>query len=130
MRMPREPIPEELRRFLLTSVPSLPFVEALLLLREGHGQPMETATIARRLSMPEHAAASVVEPLAAAGIGTPTGGPTPAHRFAPQPELAAIVEMLATFYRTNLVEVSDLIHSTTSRTARHFADAFKLKKDS
>ena len=128
--MPREPIPEDLRRFLLTSVPSVPFVEALLLLREGHGQPMETATIARRLYMPEHAAASVVEQLAAAGIVQPTGGTTPAHRFAPQPELAAIVEMLATFYRTNLVEVSDLIHSTTSRTARHFADAFKLKKDS
>ncbi len=128
--MPREPIPEELRRFLLTSVPSVPFVEALLLLRESHGEPMETATIARRLYMPEHAAATVVEQLAAAGIVQPAGGPAPAHRFAPQPELAAIVEMLATFYRTNLVEVSDLIHSTTSRTARHFADAFKLKKDS
>ena len=125
--MPREPIPEELRRFLLTSVPSVPFVEALLL-RESHGEPMETATIARRLYMPEHAATTVVEQLAAAGIVQPAGGPTPAHRFAPQPELAAIVEMLATYYRSHLVEVSDLIHSATGRTARQFADAFKLKK--
>lgn len=128
--MPREPIPEELHRFLLTSVPSVPFVEALLLLRESQGEAMETATIARRLYMPEHAAAMVVEQLAAAGIVQPTGGATPAHRFAPQPELAAIVEMLAAFYRTQLVEVTDVIHSKTGRTARQFADAFKLKKDS
>lgn len=126
--MPREPIPEELHRFLLTSVPSVPFVEALLLLREARGEAMETATIARRLYMPEHSAATVVEQLAAAGIVQPIGGA--AHRFAPQPELAAIVEMLAAFYRSHLVEVSDLIHSKTGRTARQFADAFKLKKDS
>ena len=128
--MPREPIPEELRRFLLTSEPSVPFVEALLLLRESQGEAMETAIIARRLYMPEHAAATVVEQLAAAGIVQPTGGPAPAHRFAPQPELAAIVEMLAAFYRSQLVEVTDVIHSKTGRTARQFADAFRLKKDS
>ena len=66
--MLREPIPEDLRRFLLTSVPSVPFVEALLLLREAHGEPIETTHIARRLYMPEHAVAAVLEQLAAARI--------------------------------------------------------------
>ena len=35
--MAREPIPEELRRFILTSVPSVPFVEALLVFRGANG---------------------------------------------------------------------------------------------
>ena len=37
--MPREPIPEELRRFILTSVPTVPFLEALLLFREATASP-------------------------------------------------------------------------------------------
>jgi len=59
--MSQEPLPEELRLFLLTSVPSVPFVEALLLLRDARGIPVETSQIARRLYMPEHAASTVLE---------------------------------------------------------------------
>ena len=33
--MPREPIPEDLRRFILTSIPSVPFVEAMLIYRDA-----------------------------------------------------------------------------------------------
>lgn len=127
--MPREPIPEELRRFLLTSVPSVPFVEALLLLRDAEGATVETTQIARRLYMPEHAVAAVLEQLAAARIIERAPQGPAAHRFAPHPELAAVVEQLATYYRSNLVEVTDIIHSRTARKAQHFADAFRLRKD-
>jgi hypothetical protein len=128
--MHREPIPEDLRRFLLTSVPSVPYVEALLLLREARGEPLETAQIARRLYMPEHAAATVLEQLAQARIVERAAQGPAAHRFAPPPELATMVEQLATFYRTHLVEVTDIIHARTGRKAQQFADAFKLRKDS
>ncbi|HEX5128175.1 MAG TPA: hypothetical protein VFV90_00435 [Usitatibacter sp.] len=128
--MPREPIPEDLRRFLLTSVPSVPFVEALLLLREANGEPIDTTQIARRLYMPEHAAGAVLEQLAAARIVERLPQGPPAYRFAPAPELAAVVEQLATFYRSHLVEVTDVIHSRTARKAHQFADAFRLRKDS
>ena len=128
--MPREPIPEDLRRFLQTSVPSVPFVEALLLLREAHGDPVETPLIARRLYMPEHAAAGVLEQLAAARIAERSPQGPSAYRFAPHPDLAAVVEQLAQYYRSHLVEVTDVIHSRTARKAQQFADAFKLRKDS
>lgn len=128
--MPRETIPEELRRFILTSVPSVPFIEALLVYREARGEPVEATLIARRLYMGEKPAAAVVEQLAAAGVirAASTAG---TYRFAPEPEeLAAMVEMLATYYRSNLVEVADLVHSKTGRVAQQFADAFKWRKDS
>ena len=41
-----------------------------------------------------------------------------------------MLDMLAEFYRTHLVDVTDIIHARTGRKARQFADAFKLRKDS
>jgi hypothetical protein len=128
--MAREPIPEDLRRFLLTSVPSVPFVEALLLLREARGEPVETTQIARRLYLPEHAASAVLEQLAQARMAERAPQGPSAHRFAPEPGLAAVVEQLAAYYRSHLVEITDIIHSRTGRKAQQFADAFKLRKDS
>jgi hypothetical protein len=128
--MSREPIPEELRRFILTSVPSVPFVEALLVYRGARGSPVETALVARRLYMGEKAAAEVVDQLAEARFIQPADGASgPTHRFAPDAALAAMVEQLVAYYRSHLVEVTDLIHSKTSRKAQQFADAFKWKKE-
>ena len=127
--MGREPIPEDLRRFLLTSVPSVPFVEALLLLRERRDGPLDAEYIARRIYVSPRAAADVIAQLEAASIAQraePAG-----VRFAPAtPELAAMIEQLAHFYRTHLVDVTDVIHDRTARKAQQFADAFKLRKDS
>jgi hypothetical protein len=128
--MPREPLPEELRRFVLTSVPSVPYLEALLLFRAAHGAPLTTDNVARRLYLSEAAARQVVAQLREARVvlDEPGGG---SHRFAPETvELAALLEMLSEFYRTHLVDVTDLIHNRTGRKAQQFADAFKLRKDS
>ena len=126
--MARDPIPEELRRFILTSVPSVPFVEALLIFRDAP-EALSIDTVARRLYMSEKAAAAVVAQLRDARMiePDPAGG---GSRFAPAQELAALVELLAMHYRTQLVDVTDLIHSKTGRMAQQFADAFKLRKDS
>jgi hypothetical protein len=128
--MPREPVPEELRRFILTSIPSVPFLEALLLFRGARGEPLGVEAVARRLYLSEGAARQVVAQLREARVVLQeAGGDT--HRFAPESvELAALLDMLAEFYRTHLVEVSDLIHDRAGRKAKQFADAFKLRKDS
>lgn len=127
--MTREPIPEELRRFVLTSIPSVPFVEALLVFRGAGGETVDTPLIARRLYLGEKAAAEVVAQLAEAGMVRPAGDAVPGHRYDPDPALGAMIELLVQFYRTHLVEVTDLIHSKTGRKAQQFADAFKWKKE-
>jgi hypothetical protein len=116
--MPREPLPEDLRRFILTSVPSVPFVEALLLLR-ATGAPMTAEDLARRIYVSPRVAADVLQQLQEAGVLQSS-----------DPDLAGMVDLLAVFYRTHLVEVTDLIHSRTARKAQQFADAFKIRKDS
>ena len=124
--MPRDPIPEDLRRFILTSVPSVPFVEALLIFRESR-EPLSIDAVARRLYMGEKAAAEIVAQLRNARLIEPDPAGA-GNRFAPAPEIAAIVEVLAMHYRTHLVGVTDIIHSKTGRMAQQFADAFKLRK--
>ena len=128
--MARDPIPEDLRRFILTSIPSVPFVEAMLIFRAARGAAVSNEFIAKRLYMAEKAAADVVQQLRDAGVVEAAGTDPISHRFRPQTEeLAAMLELLAAFYRSNLVDVTDLIHSRTARRAQQFADAFKLRKD-
>jgi len=127
-----EPISEELRRFILTSVPSVPFVEALLIFREAAalagGTPVTIEALARRLYVSERQAAEILEQLRTARLVEPL--PEGAgHRYAPDPDLAPVLDSLAIAYRTRLVEITALIHSRTGRMAQQFADAFKLRKD-
>ena len=114
---------------MLASVPSVPFVEALLILREARGQAVDASDVARRLYLGEPTARSVLEQLAEARIAERAPQGPAAYLFAPHPDVVAVVEMLASFYRTHLVELTDVIHSRTARKAQQFADAFKLRKD-
>jgi hypothetical protein len=75
--MPREPIPDEVRRFILTSVPSVPFVEAMLLYMGRTGSEVGIAEIARGLYIPEPAADDIVEALHAAQIVVPKNRASP-----------------------------------------------------
>jgi len=125
--MPPSTIPEDLRRFILTSVPSVPFVEAFLLFRQMAGSSLPVDQVASRLYIGVTQAAEIVGLLRAAGVIEASG--EMGHRYAPSTELAPMLDMLADHYRANLVEVSALIHSRTSRVAHQFADAFRIRKE-
>jgi hypothetical protein len=129
--MPREPIPDELRRFILTSVPSVPFVEAMLLFMAKPEHALSVEEIARGLYMPRAAAQQVVEALREAHAIAADPAQPEASRFAPATaELGAMLRNLAAFYARDLIGVTDLIHSRTARRAQQFADAFRIRKDS
>jgi hypothetical protein len=121
-------LPDDIRRFVLTSVPSVPFVEALLLFR-GSAEALDTGYVSRRLYISEQAASQVVMQLRETGIVEATANGA-AYRYAPRNDaLRSLLDRLATFYATHLIEVTQLIHSRTERAARQFADAFKLRKE-
>jgi hypothetical protein len=122
-------IPEDLRRFILTSVPSVPFLEALLLLRADPAHAWQPETLARRLYTRERVAQTLLDDLCTAGIAANTGE---AGAYAYQPasvELRDLIDRLADLYAKQLVDVTHLIHSTLDRKAQQFADAFKWRKD-
>lgn len=123
----RAELPADLRRFILTSIPSVPYLEAVLLLRAEKQRDWSAGDLARRLYLPEPQAASLLQDLHSAGIVT---GETGRMRYAPvADELAAVLDSLASEYAVNLVGVTDLIHSRVDKKAQQFADAFRFRKD-
>lgn len=126
--MPVSNIPDGVRRFLLGAVPSVPHLEALLLLHADPGQHWDAATLAARLYVEPDAGARLLADLARRGLVAPQSGGV---RYAPRDAtLAAVVDELAGIYARNVVEVAELIHSSSDRKARRFAEAFRLRKES
>lgn len=130
--MDKPSIPEDIRRFVLTSIPSVPFLEALLLMRADPLRAWHRDTLARRLYVRERTADSLLADLCKAGMVKPCAPPdADCYRYEPVPEcLRERIDRLADLYSTHLVEVTHLIHSSLDRKAQQFADAFKWRKDS
>jgi hypothetical protein len=119
-------LPADVRRFILTSVPSVPYLEAVLLLRSEPQKAWDVAQLARRLYVPERTATELLEQLRGSGIaGEEAGG----VRYAPAAELAELVDRVAAAYTADLVAITDLIHSRIDRRAQQFADAFRFRKE-
>lgn len=126
--MSKAAVPDDVRRFLLTSVPSVPYLEALLLLRAEPGRSWDSFNVASRLYVGEGQAQELLQMLHAAGVARQEAD----GRYAYQPsseELQRTLEELASTYAHNLVGVTDLIHSRVDKRAHQFADAFRIRKD-
>jgi hypothetical protein len=129
--MMRTDMPETVRRFILTSIPSVPYLEAILLLRSEPGVAWDAKRVASRLYVAPAQASELLTALAASGIAAAAS--PEAHSFSYRPatgELAAMLEELAQVYAGKLVAVADLIHSRIDKRAQHFADAFRWRKES
>jgi hypothetical protein len=127
----RPPIPDEVRRFVLTSVLSVPFLEAALLLRAEADTVWDAERLSKRLYVSKRHAAELLEQLTTAGFIVPTAKAR-CWSWGPQPPLADVIEQLAAVYAQDLVGVTELIHArgeTGETRARQFADAFRFRKD-
>lgn len=127
------PIPEEIRRFVLTSIASVPHLEALLLLRATEGQFWSDTRLAERLYISEKMAHGLMAELCHSCMLTPCeqAGPTSTYRYEPgSAHLRLTIDHLADLYARQLVDITHLIHARLDRKAQQFADAFKWRKDS
>ena len=120
-------LPADVRRFILTRIPSVPFLEAVLLLRAQPAQAWDASLLARRLYVPERKAQDLLDQLAAAGVTAAEGAA--AVRYAPREDLAALLDALAAAHAADLVAVTALIHSRIDKRAQQFADAFRFRKE-
>jgi hypothetical protein len=117
-------IPDAVRRFVTTSIPSIPYLEALLILKAGPAQAWDAAQLARRLYVSDAVAAGLLAELQAAGVAARGTG----WHYAAAAELAAMLDQVEHCYATHLVEMTALIHAGNDKRARQFADAFRWKK--
>lgn len=126
--MTQSELPADVRRFILTSIPSVPYLEAVLLLRAEPQQAWDGQQLARRLYVPERTGVELVGLLRSSGIAEPAGAEG-WIRYAPAPALADVLERVAQAYAADLVKVTGLIHSRIDRRAQQFADAFRFRKE-
>jgi hypothetical protein len=126
--MTQPTVPDEVRRFILTSIPSVPYLEALLLLRAESGRPWDSHRLAGRLYIGEGQALELLQAMQQAGVTTPRDDGS--FTYAPAREgLVALIDALAETYAQDLVGVTDLIHSRLDKRAQQFANAFRWKKE-
>lgn len=120
-------IPADVRRFLLAVIESVPHLEALLLLRADPMASWSSDAMAARLYIDESSASRLLTDLQARRLAQHEAG----HwRFdARDAEIVRIVDRLAGVYARHVVEVAELIHSTSDRKAQRFADAFRWRKE-
>jgi hypothetical protein len=124
-------IPEDIRRFVLTSIPSVPYLEALLLMRADPDQPWTRDTLARRLYVRDKVAEGLLAELCRSGMAAPSSLDADAYCYRPREDvLRERIDRLADLYASHLVDITHLIHSSLDRKAQQFADAFKWRKDS
>jgi hypothetical protein len=119
-------IPAHVAGFILTRFASVPHLEAALLLRATPSNSVTVPEIARALYLPEPSALKIAESLVEMGLlaKEPAG-----YRYAATAALAQLMDEVDAEYATNLVAVTQLIHGSERRSAQHFADAFKIRKD-
>jgi hypothetical protein len=120
-------IPGDVRRFLLAAIPTVPHLEALLLLR-ARQDDWTQAQLASRLYIDAPTAAALLDDLAGAGLASRSGDTC---RYAPADQnVADTVDALAALYARQMIVIAELIHSSSDRKAQRFADAFRLRKES
>ena len=119
-------IPAAVAGFILTRFPSVPHLEAMLQVRSSASGTASAVDIARSLYLPEAAATRLLESLAETGLLAREGE---RYRYAATGALAQMMDEVDREYASNLVAVTTLIHGRERRSAQHFADAFKLRKD-
>lgn len=127
--MPFSSLPSDVIRFVLTSIPSVPHLEALLLLRQNPATGWHAKEVGSRLYISEKKVEPLLRDLAEAGMLACDSDPD-TYRFAPaSDELRELIDKLAASYAKKLVPVTNLIHSRSTSQVQQLADAFNMRKE-
>ena len=126
--MSTDKLTDDLRIFIL-SIPSIPYLEAILLFKGPPIQPWEPETIGRRLYLAKDQVKVILRKLCTERICSTVPGRPGHYIYQPEsPELDDLINRLINFYAHNLIEVTHLIHANTSqKNVQQYADAFKWR---
>lgn len=123
-------IPDDVRRFILNNIPSIPYLEAILLLRNEPARRWSDVQVAERLYVSETTVTAILSDLVTVHIASASADIPPSYQFSPwSTSLGETIDQVAETYASHLVEITNLIHSKNSKKAQLFADAFKWGED-
>lgn len=124
------PSREQIDRFVVDKIDSVPQLEALLLVWNRRPKKWYCSEIAKALYISPELAQGVIDHLLHSGLlGRVEGGADCFEMRAGSDETKQLLAGLDLMYRRELVRVSNLIHAKASRAVRDFASAFRFKKE-
>lgn len=121
---------EEIDRFIVDEIDSVPQLEALLLVWNNRPRAWSCEDMAKALYVSPDAAWEILQYLAQRTLIVEVDGER--GRFAllvDSEERAHLLACLDEIYRRELMRISNMIHAKASRAVRDFASAFRFKKD-
>ncbi len=129
--MPQEPPErEQIDRFIMDEIDSVPQLEALLLIWNNRPKEWSCEDMAKALYVSSDVAQSILKALAARRLIAEVPGDRGQFALlAESPEKEVMLAALDRTYRRELVRISTMIHSKASRAVRDFARAFRFTKD-
>lgn len=119
---------DSVRRFVLTSIPTVPHMETLLLLWQEQGNDWSADAISRRLFIAPAHAREVADGLCQADLFECGGDPKHYRCRRDPPSLAQLLGEVDLAYTRHLRPITALIHSNLDRKAARFAQAFSWEK--
>lgn len=123
-------IDDDVHRFLVNEIDTVPQIEALLLIWENRPKQWTAEELAQRLYLDLDTVSSVLAPLVQRQWIVGRSEAATLYSYEPRsPEADRLIQAVATAYRRNLVRATTIIHSKASSGVREFARAFKLKKE-
>ena len=125
-----EPIPENVRRFIVDHINSVESLEILLLLFAAPAKESSPMEVSRTLCTSlESATARLHELHQTKLLLAIDGGESLKYRFNTESPEAAVVADLEKVYKGRRVSVISFIYSKPTDPLRAFSDAFRLRKD-
>ena len=125
----RDPDKEEVDRFILDEIDTVPHLEALLLLWNSRPKQWSVDEMGEALFLTSGAAKEILEDLVRHGLIAAVSGKADIYIYASLPEKDQLIAAVDTTYRKELIRISRLIHAKPSAAVRAFARAFRFKKD-
>jgi transcription initiation factor IIE alpha subunit len=121
---------EEVYRFILNQIDSVPQMEALLLVWESRPKKWAESEIAERLYVSGDVVRNIMQELMRRRlVAADTQSARQYFYESKSEDLDGLIEAVAATYRQDLVRVSTFIHTKTSSAVRDFAKAFKFTKE-
>jgi hypothetical protein len=121
---------DDIRRFVL-SLPSIPYLEAIVLLHRYPSTIWGYQAVAKRLYVQPSLANRILNDLATNGVCHSFDGHADQFIYEPESEsLRKLIDDLSVIYAKHLIEITHLIHDNNNNpdSATLFADAFLLRK--
>ena len=120
---------EQVDRFILEQIDTVPHLEALLLVWRRRPKTWSVDEMAAQLYISAEQATKILRDLSSRGFLLDAGSPSGQFQYAPSEEQDRLIAEVEIIYSRDLIRISRMIHAKAPSALRDFARAFRFTKE-